>query len=290
MNLSKDISFRLITEADIPGADELRRLVGWNQTPSNWRAMLQLEPQGCFVALQKEQVVGTVTTISYGQALAWIGMMLVHPECRRQGIGRRLMQRAVAYLQGVGIKCIRLDATPAGFPLYEQLGFVTEWTLTRWQRPAAAKPLPQENPPPTLRRLTQPDWRAVREIDRNAFGVPRLDLLNRLARESLAALVWQPGTVPEGFGLLRPGANADYLGPLSCSSTEGFLALAKGLLAKVQNRSVFWDVPDQNEPAKNAAREFGFEPVRPLTRMRLGPNTVKSDPEAQFAIADPAVG
>ena len=118
----------------------------------------------------------------------------------------------------------------------------------------------------------------------------RADLLRSLAKDSRRALVWPANGPVLGWGLLRPGANADYLGPLVCANDEGSISLAGALLCAAGDRSVFWDVPDQNFPAQAAARRFGFAPVRPLTRMRLGPETVSNDPRSQFAIADPAVG
>ncbi len=286
----KDISLRLMTKSDVPAADELRRLIGWNQTREKWLELLALEPHGCFVATDAGRVVGTVTTTTYGQALAWIGMMLVHPEHRRRGIATRLMRQAVDYLQGRGVQCIRLDATPAGFPLYQQLGFVSEWTLTRWQRSAASQAVLPPVAPADVRALSDADWPAVDALDTAAFGAPRSRLLRRLAQESRRALVWPASGDVAGWGLLRPGANADYLGPLVCSSAEGALTLARALLGAAENRPVFWDVPDLNEPARTAVQKYGFTPVRPLTRMRLGPNSVPSEPRAQFAIADPAVG
>ncbi|MBU6402797.1 MAG: GNAT family N-acetyltransferase, partial [Verrucomicrobia bacterium] len=117
-----EVSVRLMTEADLEAADELRRLAGWNQTPLKWRCLRRLVPHGCFVAVFDGQVVGTVTTTTYGQALAWIGMMLVHPAHRRLGIGTRLMRQALAFLQQRGTQCIKLDATPAGQPVYAKLG------------------------------------------------------------------------------------------------------------------------------------------------------------------------
>jgi GNAT superfamily N-acetyltransferase len=289
MNLGGQMAIRRMSEADIPQADELRRLAGWPPVPGKWRGMLQLEPQGCFLAVKGEQVAGTVTAISYGQELAWVGMLLVRPDFRRKGIGRRLMEHAVEYARGVGIRCIRLDATPAGLPLYQKIGFATEWTMTRWQGANVAGQNP-ESAAPGLRKLGHADLRAVREIDRHAFGAPRLDVLNRFARESIEALVWQPQDKVEGFGLLRPSADSDYLGPLICSSTEGFKALARALVAKAQKPLVHCDVPDKNEAAGEFMKEAGFKPVGTLARMRLGPNLVKSDPLAQYAIADPAVG
>src|SRR5882724_11666216 len=106
MATMEKISFRPMTDGDLRVADELRRLAGWNQTPADWRRLLWLEPRGCFVAVESSEVVGTVTTTTYGEALAWIGMMLVHAEHQRRGIGTRLMRQALEYLQGCGVGCI----------------------------------------------------------------------------------------------------------------------------------------------------------------------------------------
>ncbi len=285
-----DISLRQMDDSDLPAADELRRLIGWNQTREDWRAVLDLEPQGCYVALKGSQLVGTVTTTTYGRNLGWIGMMLVHPEHRRQGIAARLMNEAVAYLRALSVRCIGLDATPAGRPLYEKMGFVAEWTLTRWQRTAATESAPGPSPGTELRTPVDAEWPALVELDAAAFGVSRSQLICSLVHRSLAALVWPAQGRPLGWGLLRPGTNALYLGPVACAQTEGALALANGLLARAAGQSVFWDIPDQNDIARNTAESYGFAPVRPLARMRLGPPPLPGNPRAQFAIADPAVG
>jgi len=286
----KTFSLRQMTEGDLPAADELRRLSGWNQTIEDWRRLLWLEPRGCFVAVQNGNVVGTVTTTTYGQALAWIGMMLVHPEHQRRGIGTYLMRQALEYLQGHGLKCVKLDATPAGRPLYEKLGFVSQWTLTRCRRLAEDETQYPASAASKPRDLADADWDAVDEIDATAFGASRACLLRSLAHDSRAVLVWPAQGRVVGWGMLRPGANDDYLGPLVCSSAEGSLSLVAALLGKAGRDAVIWDVPDQNESAKTTAQRFGFVPLRPLTRMCLGPNPVADNPQAQFAIADPAVG
>jgi GNAT superfamily N-acetyltransferase len=285
-----DVALRVMSSGDVLAADSLRRLIGWNQTPEDWRRLLELEPQGCFVALREAELVGTVTTTTYGQTLAWIGMMLVHPQYRRQGLGTRLMRQALDYLAGRAIECVRLDATPAGYPLYEQLGFAAEWTLTRWQRPAGGALAAASGSPPATRALAETDWGAVEALDHEAFGAPRGRLLRRLAAASRVARVWPAAGAPAGFGLLRAGANADYLGPVVCASAEGARALTAALLGDSGARPIFWDAPDPNATAKATAPAFGFAPVRPLTRMRLGPEAAPNSPQVQFAIADPAVG
>lgn len=290
MALMNNISFRPMTEKDIGSADALRRLVGWNQTLSDWRRFLKLSPKGCFVATKNSAVLGTVTSITYEQRLSWIGMMLVHPEHRRQGIGRKLMGQVLAYLQGCGVRCMKLDATPLGFPLYEQLGFAPEWTLTRWQGYGSIHTFPSEGSSNVTRNLADADWPAVQEIDKGALGVSRGSLIQSLARHSRRALVWPSQGRAAGWGLLRTGTHADYLGPVVCGEDDAALALVHELLVSAENRLVFWDVPDQNRAAASAVRQLGFAPLRCLTRMRLGPAITKSDPKAQFAIADPSAG
>ena len=272
------MQIRPMTEADLAAADELRRLAGWNQTLEDWRLLLGLEPKGCFLAIEDNGVVGTVTTTAYGPELAWIGMMLVHPERRRQGIGTRLMRTALDYLQGCGIACIRLDATPAGRPVYEKLGFVCEWNLTRHQGAAVAGRLLN------TRELVEADWPAVEKLDAAAFGVARGHILRALAQRSRATMVTPAEGPIIGFGMLRRGSHCDYLGP---AAGDGSLICA---LLENATGPVFWDVPDDNHQARALAEHLGFEQVRPLTRMRCGPDTVKSDPEAQLGIADPSLG
>jgi len=286
-----ELCLRLMTEGDLAAVDALRRLAGWNQTPEDWRRLLELEPQGCFLAEVNDELAGTVTTTAYGRAIAWIGMMLVHPKHRRRGVATHLMSRAIEHLRRRSVRCIRLDATPAGYPLYEKLGFVPEWTLTRCQRAATGTPASAgDGGLSTTRELAPADWDAVEQIDAAAFGAPRSRLLRGLARQSVKALVWPARQPVLGWGLLRGGADADYLGPVTCSRPEGAISLATELLRGTATRPVLWDVPDGNDAAKATAERFGFAPIRTLTRMRLGPAAAGSDPRAQFAIADPAVG
>ncbi len=198
MELIDSISTRPMTEADVLAADELRQLAGWNQTLDDWRMMLGLQPGGCFVATRQGTVVGTVTTIGYA-GLAWIGMMLVHPEHRGRGIATCLMRRALEFLQVANIKCVKLDATPAGYPVYAKLGFVTESTLQRWQRvdsgSGAAAPCGEAEP----RALGAADWASIKALDTRGFGVERSKLLGSLAARSRRALVWPARGAPAGW-------------------------------------------------------------------------------------------
>ncbi len=124
---------RQMTARDLPAGMRLKEIAGWNQTRGDWERFLLASPQGCFVAEADGEVVGTAATISYEGRFAWIGMVLVDPARRGQGIGTKLLEKAIEYLDGCGIPSMKLDATPQGKPLYEKLGFVTEYEIERWQ-------------------------------------------------------------------------------------------------------------------------------------------------------------
>src|SRR5687767_7506582 len=127
------VNIRVMQLADLEFCDELRRIAGWNQRREDWARFLRLSPDGCFVAELDGRPAGTVTTVAYGREIAWIGMLLVHPQCRGCGLGSALLKYAVAHLQAKSIRTIKLDATPEGEPLYRRMGFRDEFKITRWQ-------------------------------------------------------------------------------------------------------------------------------------------------------------
>jgi len=280
---------RVMKETDLDAADTLRSLAGWNQARQDWLRLLALQPEGCFVAEQEGQVIGTVTTACYSGRLAWIGMLLVHPEQRGRGIGRALMRHALDYLRTEGVACAGLDATPAGEPLYLSLGFRPAWTLARWEARAMKRTLP-----PPLNVHVQPvqeaHWETIVDLDAHAFGAPRPHLLRALARQGQATNVAadESGQV-RGFGMRRAGASAHYLGPVIAEDPQCAVALIASLLQGLAGQPVYWDIPELNDAAVTLAEAYGFTRQRSLTRMVLGP-CPQDRPERLFAITDLATG
>lgn len=285
--MNHELRLRLLTRADLSFADSVRALAGWNQTIADWERFLAAEPDGCFLAEWNGAAAGTATTIVYGSTLAWIGMVLVHPDYRRRGIGRALLERCVEHLRGRGVRCIKLDATPAGKKVYDGLGFKDEWPLTRWERSAAR--LPKAEWHAGIRDCR--DAEAVESLDTAAFGVSRKKLLEPLMKQSLCALACksEAGKV-QGYGLLREGSAAFYLGPVVAESAGVGVKLVNVLVAGAQGERIYWDIPERNIPAVELAKALGFKPQRTLMRMYLGENLAPGNPLQQFGIAGPEVG
>src|ERR1044071_3922763 len=168
------MQIRLLFESDIPSAMRLKEAAGWNQTEADWRRLLRLEPNGCFGAIKDGRLVGTTTTTIYGE-LAWIGMVLVQPQERGQGIAAALMKVALDYLNGK-VETIKLDATSLGQPVYEKFGFQVESEIERW---AGSSTGPEAQ--------VVMDHGAVQDLlslDRIAFNADRSKLLESLVADA----------------------------------------------------------------------------------------------------------
>lgn len=122
------------------------------------------------------------------------------------------MTAALEYLNCRPTRCIMLDATPAGKPLYEKLGFQAQWSFHRWTREA---PLveelgkPDESEPEFEDASDELAINQHRELDRLAFGCSRWTYIQRVACDSHVVVTDQ------GFGMLRRGSFASYLGPVT---------------------------------------------------------------------------
>jgi GNAT superfamily N-acetyltransferase len=279
------MSFRLreMTARDIPAGMRLKEIAGWNQTRGDWERFLSLSPRGCFVAEADGEVVGTAATISYEGRFAWIGMVLVDPAKRGLGIGTDLLKQAIHYLDGCGIPSTKLDATPQGKPLYQKLGFVSEYEIERWQW--------QRAPTPRASVEASPVTEEVLNQDRKIFGADRSALLRSIAHEhpEFVLQIRSQGKLT-GYSFGRSGALADHLGPWVAQDESSARDLLSEFLLRSSAEKVFVDAVRSSPWAMKVLRESGFQFSRPLTRMYRGCNDFPGRPELQGAIMGPEFG
>lgn len=276
------MDIRRLAPGDIDALGRLIVAAGWNQTDRDIARLLALEPAGCFAACEGGQVVGTTTTTTYGPDLAWVGMVLVDPDYRRRGVATALTERALDYLRERGVRTIKLDATPAGRPVYERLGFVPETVLERW----AGTGFPPEHPLNGVRLGT---WEQVAATDRTAFGADRSALMRAIINDS-----GPPITATDslgglgGYAFARPGRRAAYIGPVVAADAGTAAHFLKAVGAGLG--PVFIDIHPSFPGAVDLVRELDFVRQRELLRMRLGPPIRLGDRPRVFAIAGPEVG
>ena len=212
--------------------------------------------------------------------------MIVHPNFRRRGIGAALMRLALDFLNRQHVECIKLDATPAGRPLYASLGFKQEADFERWQG------VPNYRPTSDPTSLINESLDDVLVLDRAAFGADRSQLLEHLVTESLYGplVVRSARGVPEGYAFAREGRTATYIGPVVGNTTAATKKLLHGMLGRLQGTSVCLDVHTKANIDANALAERGLSKQRDLTRMRCGVDSAAETPPSLCASAGPELG
>ena len=279
------IEVRLLRESDIAAALRLKELAQWNQTENDWLRLLHLEPNGCFCATIDGDVVATTTTTTYRHELAWIGMVLVDPKRRHLGIATKLMNVAIEYLSKAGVTTVKLDATPAGRSLYENLGFRDESLIERWEGIGGTRAV-------TCSTLDTEARGEALVLDRHAFGAERSKLIELLIEDCYVTPLVATAADGQltGYALARQGSAAVYAGPLLATDTGAATTLLDGLLTQMSGQRVYIDMNTGFEGGRKILTERGMVKQRDLIRMSYGKESKAGSSPSIFAIAGPEIG
>jgi GNAT superfamily N-acetyltransferase len=284
------MQLRTMSEQDIPAGMRLKEIAGWNQTANDWKCFLKASPAGCFVAEVDGTVRGTAATISYEHRFAWIGMVLVDPEFRGQGIGTRLLQKTIAYLDETKIPAIKLDATPQGRPIYEKLGFTPEYEIARLILKRPPKVLDTQAGGEAI-SVDSNQLQAIVEADEEIFGANRRVLLCSLHQNApdLTVAEWRNGNL-QGYAFGRHGSFADQLGPWMAMDSQAAGRLLEAFLDRCSSETLVVDCLQSNQMSGEVVRAHGFSYSRPLTRMYRGKNQFPGKSSDLCAILGPEFG
>ena len=285
---------------DFAAACTLRE--GWlGETRDQFGDFFARDPAGCFLAEEAARPVGIVVATGYGR-WGFVGELIVVPEMRGRGIGRQLLDHAVAYLLDRGARAVYLDGVPAAVPLYERAGFRKVCRSLRF-RGRLYLPAPY----PGVRPMRPADLDACCALDREAFGGDRRFFLERRLERfpELCHVLEFDGRV-EGLIMGRRGENWTAVGPwiLAPDAASRAVGLLAALAANApSHRAVppgsadeisvgVLDAP-QNRAAVELARSLGLvERADSPWRMVLGENSepFQGRPEMVYGVGSAAKG
>lgn len=219
-----DIAIVPIEPEHLDGAVRLSRQAGWPHRPEDWRLMMDLS-QG-FVAIDDaREVAGTILLTPYGKDCATINMVIVDEGMRGRGLGRRLMEAAMAL---AGDRPLRLVATADGLPLYERLGFRETGTIVQHQGIAVAIAATE-----TIQAATADDFPAIFDLDRQAYGAGRTALIRKFDDVGEFAVVRSKGCV-SGFAAIRSFGRGEVIGPVVAPHLDDAKALVSHFISRRQ--------------------------------------------------------
>jgi predicted N-acetyltransferase YhbS len=285
MSAAADV--RTMREDDLEAVDAL--LQAAFDRPASFldhvRLTRRLQPDGVFVAERAGQVVATVGAVDYGK-LAYVGLMAVSPAVQSQGIGRRLMEHLLSWLQDRGCPMALLDATDRGAVMYESMRFVDDATAYVYVLPEGvagpARPGKQAVAP-GVRPATADDLDALVAFDAPRFGADRRKLLAALLVEQRqpCLMAFDAAGQLQGYLFLRA-----VLGPWVAETHKIAEALLTAASAELSNQAIEAPpsvmVPRSNVLALKLLSSHGFVEQRRLRHMRLGGACPPGRPECLF--------
>lgn len=209
--MTQTLSFQPFGPEHLDGALRLSRAAGWPHRREDWALAASISLG--VAATEGGEVVATALATPYGP-VAMANMIIVDSRARGRGLGRQVMERAMALVQPAAW---RLVATEAGLPLYEKLGFVPRGEVRQHQGGVASFA-----PPARVRWAEAADLPGIAAMDRAASGADRSALLAVLAALGRVAVI-----EGAGYAVLRDFGRGAVAGPVvarDCAAARDLLA------------------------------------------------------------------
>jgi GNAT superfamily N-acetyltransferase len=273
---------------DLNQAFSLSNSEGWNQTEKDWK-LLQGNPLNiCIVAEYSDKVIGTATALNHSNKVAWIGMVLVEKSFRGRGVGKMLLTNIISALKNVD--SIKLDATPAGQPLYQKLGFIDEYKIYRMINPSLQSFEKRTfNYEPV--NINLESFSGVLKLDRRIFGTARTYLLQALFSNYPAkAYLVNRNKKLDGYMFGREGNRFNYIGPVCAFSNNSARILISKALESLDHKPVAMDILQDKEDLIKWLESLGFIKQRHFIRMYLRRNSYCGLVKYQHLISGPEYG
>ncbi|KQT82772.1 GNAT family N-acetyltransferase [Aurantimonas sp. Leaf443] len=278
--MARDITLETMDERHLDEAVRLSGEAGWPHRHDDWR--LVLAASDGLVALDGEAVVGTVVTTRFDASTAAINMVIVDAAMRGRGIGRRLMEAALARAGDGGC---RLTATQDGLPLYEKLGFVATGEIVQHQGERGSVAAPDG-----VEWAQEGDLSRIADLDAKAQGFRRDRVLAALGRVARYAVLREGGAV-EAAAARRPFGRGTVIGPILARSPQEALRLLDFLLAQEAQGAFTRVDTDRSTGLGPHLAERGLVHVGGGIAMRRGPAASgPATPYRTFALINQALG
>ncbi|MDE1992372.1 MAG: GNAT family N-acetyltransferase [Rhizobiaceae bacterium] len=265
--MKSTFAVRTMRAGELELALEWARQEGWNPGIDDAPAFEQADASGFFIGAVGEVPVGCISVVKYGEAFAFLGLYMVHPEFRGRGYGKALWNKGMA---SAGHRVIGLDGVVAQQENYRRVGFEAAYRTVRYG--GIPKMLDTGAKTIEVSAVTQERLQHLLRYDAGIFPGLRYTFLSSWcgAPEKRKSVVVESGGKIRGYGTIRRCFIGHKIGPLFADDSDTAAALLNALLAATKGGPVYMDVPEDNIEAIKLAEALGLSPVFETARMYRG--------------------
>ncbi|MBN9897299.1 MULTISPECIES: GNAT family N-acetyltransferase [Bacillus cereus group] len=208
---------------------------------------------------EREELIASAAIILYGEKLASIGMVIVHPDYKGRGIGKIITEACVKSVSAH--TPIMLIATDEGKPLYEKLGFravsyVSKYICNSYN--ANHKCAGNEE---YMMVYKESDLEEIIKIDKGAFGTSRNEFLKqRIMQSEQCVVVKDTKENVVGYGISIQTPENKIIGPVVAKNNAMAMRIVHDL-ARGHNGKLRMDVPEGKNDFMKELEIAGFKKV-----------------------------
>ena len=230
---------------DIDALIHLSTSVGWDYDAAELNTLLTV---GCMFGHKTSagDLVSSAAIVPYAPTFAFLGMVIVHPEYRRRGLGEAVTAAARDAMPAGS--CVALVATPDGRGLYENMGFEVVTKVHKYVRSrieAGSKADLRAHSAVALQAMRSEDLPRIAELDALAFGVDRQAFLRQRWQQSATSWIVTDDANVMGYALGIKGPVNWILGPL-VARDDHYASQLSAQIAASTTDAVRIDVPSQH--------------------------------------------
>ncbi|EJQ05565.1 hypothetical protein IE1_03927 [Bacillus cereus BAG3O-2] len=232
---------------------------------------------------EREELIASAAIILYGEKLASIGMVIVHPDYKGRGIGKIITEACVKSVSAH--TPIMLIATDEGKPLYEKLGFravsyVSKYICNSYN----AKDYCVRNEDYVM-NYEEGDLEKIIKIDEYAFGTNRKEFLKKRIMQSEQCIVVRDKEQNVlGYGLSIQTPENKIIGPVVAKNDEMAMRIVHDL-ARGHNGKLRMDVPEGKNDFMKELEVAGFKKVNTPPIMMKNSNRLLKRNSELYSIA-----
>ncbi|WP_100617215.1 GNAT family N-acetyltransferase [Bacillus cereus] len=232
---------------------------------------------------EREELIASAAIIVYGEKLASIGMVIVHPDYKGRGIGKIITEACVKSVSAH--TPIMLIATDEGKPLYEKLGFravsyVSKYICNSYN----AKDYCVRNEDYVM-NYEERDLEKIIKIDEYAFGTNRKEFLKKRIMQSEQCIVVRDKEQNVlGYGLSIQTPENKIIGPVVAKNDEMAMRIVHDL-ARGHNGKLRMDVPEGKNDFMKELEVAGFKKVNTPPIMMKNSNRLLKRNSELYSIA-----
>lgn len=253
---------------------------GWNPGLCDADVFYEVNADGFFVAVDSDEPIGGISVANHTADFAFLGLYIVVPARRRQGVGRALLRRGLAHAAG---RTIGLDGVEAQQRNYAKSRFVHAGANTRF----TGRPAPQRDA--DIRIADANDIPALIAAEAAASGVEKPRYLSAwfASADGRTTLVSRGKAGIVGFCTVRLCGEGSKMGPLLADNA----AIAQRLIghaATMSDAPLMLDVPETSSGLSALCRQLGFSAGFRTARMYRGPHVAHLD--RFYAVSNMSLG